>query len=262
MYSKAQLFYIIQNNAYRWNDFRRKHQNETLDLSGLDFRDCVVCQLDLYNVDLSGADLSGVALTGTDLSGSNLSGSNLSGANFSGANLTDTAMDKANFTGACFNRTLFAEIDCRRVDFTSAKFYQTNFGVSNFTTCDFSQAQFVDVPYLMSVGFVNCNFTGAYFKTTDFRSVLFHKCQISGTPMEAMQEKWIELDGIHYRLTDPRGYILAVYGNQITAGCREFWSFGQAISHWQGLKYPDTCRGDRYISDLRDLFTALNQQSK
>lgn len=84
---KAEAIQLLRTNLAQFNQWKREHPQERLDLSGADLRGAGLKGAQLGQINLSGADLREADLTDSSLSGADLTGANLEGATLTGANL-------------------------------------------------------------------------------------------------------------------------------------------------------------------------------
>ncbi|HLJ81157.1 MAG TPA: pentapeptide repeat-containing protein [Ktedonobacterales bacterium] len=63
---------LLRQGYETWNQWRKAHSDEEIDLSGADLRGMPLVQVNLARANLRGANLSGVSLVGADLRGANL----------------------------------------------------------------------------------------------------------------------------------------------------------------------------------------------
>ncbi len=84
---KAEALRLLKTDLAQFNQWKREHPQERLDLSGVDLRGANLKGAQLGSLNLSGADLRGADLTDAALGGADLTGANLEGATLVGANL-------------------------------------------------------------------------------------------------------------------------------------------------------------------------------
>lgn len=165
---------IIERGAEVWNDWRRKHRTEKIDLSRSDLRSIKgdgICLSDsnleqtnlngvnLFRADLSNARLSNASLTGAylreavlkkiDLYNSNLRGANLDSTDLTGANLRKTDLGSANLSSANLGAAKDAVVDLTFANLTAAIVKGANFkdvmvGYTNFGNVNLSGVKNLD----------------------------------------------------------------------------------------------------------------------
>lgn len=101
---------ILKLGIKYWNDWRKRHPKELIDLSDLDLSDQSLAGPILWDLNrnianlsfanLSNVNLSNAVLEGVDFTGANLSNSNLSNSIFWDAILNKTDLSYADITGA------------------------------------------------------------------------------------------------------------------------------------------------------------------
>jgi len=143
-----------QNGIARWNK-RRNRSKVDLNLSGVDLRAAVLCNVDLsfarldgaifvgadlsnahlHKSDLRGANLSSADLYASDLTGAKLGDADLNWADFSAADLTAAELCRANLSGA-----IFRDADLARAEITGAVCHSTV-----FASVDLSQVKGLDL---------------------------------------------------------------------------------------------------------------------
>jgi TIR domain/Pentapeptide repeats (8 copies) len=111
---------VAQAGVVVWNEWRKKHLNVPIDLSGMDLRDA-----DLRGAHLGGADLRTVNLLGADLAGADLSKADLSLANLGEANLTGADLRHADFSLANLTAANLSKTDIRVANLSRAIFKGT-----------------------------------------------------------------------------------------------------------------------------------------
>src|SRR5258708_7539219 len=110
----------LKQGVETWNQWRKEHPDERVDLSG---------------ATLSRADLSGATLSHTKLSNTNLFGADLRNANLNEADLCD-----ANLSGADFSGADLIEADLRKADLSGANLSESNLFGANFSEASLHHA--------------------------------------------------------------------------------------------------------------------------
>lgn len=105
----------------KWNAWRSKNRDVSLDLSNADLHDLSLRGINLSLANLRESNLYWVNLNNADLHESDFSGANLSGATFYGADLSGASLHRANLDGAdlrhadlhdaIVGETVFARVD-------------------------------------------------------------------------------------------------------------------------------------------------------
>ncbi len=147
--ANEEQFRILLDGAEAWNEWRKWHQDEKINLY----------EALLNRADLNGADLSGVDLRYAYLNNANLNNVNFNNADLTGAKLIDASLVKsdlsgadltyAHISGANFSSAIFVKANLRRIDapganFTNANFNGSNLDGGNFSRSDFSNANLND----------------------------------------------------------------------------------------------------------------------
>jgi hypothetical protein len=147
---------ILTQGVEIWNQWRRDHPDEEVDLSEADLRDAK----------LGGVNLSEAVLTDADLSGSLLVIANLSQANLKRAQFKEASLQGATLCGA----------NLQNADLTSAVLSGTNFSLSGTTAHEY-----------MSVGrpanLRGANLNKAYLSYTNFSDAILDEADLSYTTL-------------------------------------------------------------------------------
>ena len=100
------LVQALRQGVETYNQLRKQHPADALDLSGGDFSGC-----DLRGALLGRMDLRGCNFSNADLTDANLSHSDLTGANLRGARIDNVNLHKAILTGADFQGVILRGFD-------------------------------------------------------------------------------------------------------------------------------------------------------
>jgi uncharacterized protein YjbI with pentapeptide repeats len=106
---------LIHRGVKHWNQWRKLHNNESIDLSDVD-----LSELNLAGINFIGVNLSAANFHKTNLKGAYLRFANLSSANLSGANLSGADLNSAILTRASLSRARLHKADLCRADLTDA----------------------------------------------------------------------------------------------------------------------------------------------
>jgi len=129
MINKDNLIQLLQNGSVEeFNNFRTSSNNDLLDLSEADLRNCELTGANLSNVDLSGSDFSESDLTETDFSSSDLSS-----VDFTGSTIKKTDFIKSVLSGVKFNQAKLNECDFTEANFNGTDLSETNLSGSDLT---------------------------------------------------------------------------------------------------------------------------------
>jgi uncharacterized protein YjbI with pentapeptide repeats len=162
--ANEEQFRILLDGAEAWNEWRKWHQDEKINLY----------EALLNRADLNGADLSGVDLRYAYLNNANLNNVNFNNADLTGAKLIDASLVKsdlsgadltyAHISGANFSSAIFVKANLRRIDapganFTNATFNGSTLDGGNFSRSDFSNASLNDASLndALFFGAILCN---------------------------------------------------------------------------------------------------------
>jgi TIR domain/Pentapeptide repeats (8 copies) len=115
---------LLKQGVKAWNEWRRDHQRDHVDLMGANLREAKLnganlVRANLLEANLNSANLTGAELNGADLSGAVLSEANLSEATLTGANLSCAFLDGTNFERAIVGYAFFGHVNlssCRGLD--------------------------------------------------------------------------------------------------------------------------------------------------
>ncbi len=124
---------ILDLGLIRWNTWRRKHPDVTVDLAGASLN-----SKKLSNIDFSEANLSGA-----DLSSADLHRANLKGANAEGTDLRQTNLDRANLPGA---RLMWADLSSASL--IGADLRWANLSRANMHFADLTNARLGSLPLM------------------------------------------------------------------------------------------------------------------
>lgn len=97
---EAEAITLLKTDLAQFNQWKREHPQERLDLSGADLRGVLLKGAQLGMINLSGANLTDADLTDAVLMGTDLTGANLEGATLVGANLHRIVWRDANLRNA------------------------------------------------------------------------------------------------------------------------------------------------------------------
>src|SRR4051812_42239296 len=125
------LFSILQQGLLAWNDWRLRHPETYVNLSGCDLRQLELSKsfpetppgpesyifrdrgIDLAYATLTSATFAGTDLTSADFHHADLGAADFSGATLWGVNFDGADLQLANFTGATLGRVIWGNCDLR-----------------------------------------------------------------------------------------------------------------------------------------------------
>lgn len=220
--------------------------DDNLDLSGANFIESDLRNLDLKKYLLQGCNLSKSNLSGMDLSNINFKFTNLSNvklirSNLSNANLTKAILKDADLDQANLYYTKFNEADCENINLNEAvlsyscfskanmrhanlygsKCYQTDFSEANlesslFTNSECSRAKFYK-SNLRWAGFKMANIASANFQEASLQKSFFYAAN-------AINCNFSDADLTNACLAAMRGIDANFYGATLTGVCIEDWN--------------------------------------
>ncbi len=97
--NKDKLVKLLKTDTVKFNEYRKQHPDEKIDLSGVDLD-----EEDLRTVNLSNADLRNALLRVCNFMSANLSGADLRGADISFSKFSFANLENADFTGATIGK--------------------------------------------------------------------------------------------------------------------------------------------------------------
>lgn len=190
---------LLKQDADRWNEWRRDHPEERIDLSNAD----------LQNADLSGIDLRKANLTGTNLSGADLSAADLDGASFENADLQSAKLgfDVRSVNILAWNRWReanpdvqpdlstkdFAKAMLAGVNFSGCILRETNLHAANLRAANLSFADLIGAD-LTRADLAQANLTDAYLCGADLEGANLSGADLQRARMDTqenfVQERW------------------------------------------------------------------------
>ena len=185
MLDKKQLI-LLCTDANQWNEWRTENYSVEVHLSGADFSD-----VDLKNIDLSGADLSGANFSGIDLKDINLSGANLSGANFTETFLKRTNFSQATLKGVKFNKAILNAIRFSKADLSNTEFKEAQLTAVIARHAEFEGACFRE-SFLVRSDFSKthlhqADFAQATLKLVDFSNADLYQVDLQDAKLEKVK---------------------------------------------------------------------------
>jgi uncharacterized protein YjbI with pentapeptide repeats len=141
---------LINRGVKRWNQWRKVHPSEAMDLSGVDLSAADLSGVNFIGVNLTGAILKRANLKGAVLKFANLSRSDFSGADLTEADLNSARLIQANLAQAQLYKADLCRIDGREADLSQAWGEQSflieaNLAQANLISANFSQAILTEV---------------------------------------------------------------------------------------------------------------------
>ena len=131
---------LLRQGVEVWNQWRKDHPDEDVDLSGANLSGAKLRNADLSGADLSRAYLTGVDLTGVDLSKADLSAATLSGANLSKADLIEADLSAANLSRANLSGADLSAATITRANLSGANLSGVNLSGATITRANLSGA--------------------------------------------------------------------------------------------------------------------------
>jgi uncharacterized protein YjbI with pentapeptide repeats len=136
---------LITRGARRWNQWRKMHLSEGMDLSGADLHGLDLSGINFTAVNLTGANLRNASLKGAFLRFANLISSDCRGADFSGADLNSACLRHVNLSRAQLSKADLCRVDLREANLSNAwgeqSFWiEANLSGANLESAHFSQA--------------------------------------------------------------------------------------------------------------------------
>lgn len=133
-----------------WNAWRQNFPDQTIDLSGANFRHASLERAELSHVifrgaDLSGADLRRSHLAHADFSGAKLVGANLDDASAAWGRFTKADLSSAKFASANLFEADFSRAVLRNADFNGASMYKTTLRNADLRGANLSFARLIKV---------------------------------------------------------------------------------------------------------------------
>lgn len=177
-----------------WNSWRFQHQDEIINLSGLNISNTDFSGINLHRANLANSNFSKSNFSNSDLSGADLSGTNLSSANLSGANLSEAHIFDAIFFDVDLSGSDLSKVKSFRTNFAGAKFshailYKALLWKSELSNVDFSNADLTNADLssanLFQTNFNNAILIGASLRfsnlsETNFEQSTLTNCRIYG----------------------------------------------------------------------------------
>ncbi len=173
---------ILERGAEAWNQWRKEHSSEKVDLRSVDLSKAILRGADFSDANLSGAyfgrsdlrevNFSRASLYNADLSGADLRNANLSFAflviaNLTEANLTGTDLHRADITKANLSNA-----NLRNVDLTEANLTGADLRGATLTGANLSRSTFYDTN-LRDVDLNSADLTNAIFQATALINIDF-----------------------------------------------------------------------------------------
>jgi uncharacterized protein YjbI with pentapeptide repeats len=142
-------FEIILKGPKVWNEWRKNHLNQKIDLSDILFLGANLNGVNLKEANLFRANLKGSDFMGADLSGASFTEASLSGCNFAEAMLSDASFIRADLSESNFTRANLAEAKLwgatlSRADLYRAYFYRANLKKANLSKTNLTEADFTE----------------------------------------------------------------------------------------------------------------------
>lgn len=136
---------LITRGARRWNQWRKMHLSEDMDLSGADLHGLDLSGINFNGVNLAGANLRNASLKGALLRFANLVSSDCRGADFSKADLNSACLRHINLSRAQLSNADLCRVDLREADLSHAwgeqSFWiEANLAGANLESAHFAQA--------------------------------------------------------------------------------------------------------------------------
>ncbi len=237
MANKTQLA-RLKKNVNRWNEWKKKSFDETLDpneanlrradlrgadLSGTNLSGANLLWADLDGADLNGTNLKKVNLGGARLNKANLSGANLHEANLRGARLNKANLSKANLSGASLRNAFLSganlreadlrEADLRAVDLSHAILNKANLRQANLYKLNLSTAKLSEADLsgadLSGTDLSRANLNAASLRGANLSGANLSGANLSGADLSTANLVGTKLLGTN--LTDCRIYGISAW---------------------------------------------------
>jgi uncharacterized protein YjbI with pentapeptide repeats len=136
---------LLNRGVKRWNQWRRIHFSEKLDLSNTDLHKMDLAGINFVGVNLAGSNLKNINFKGALLRFANLSWSDCSGVDLSDADLNAACLIQVNLSHARLHRADLSRVDLRGANLRHAWgeksfFIEANLTGANLESVNFSQA--------------------------------------------------------------------------------------------------------------------------
>ena len=190
----------LRTGSEAWNEWRKKHPQIKIDLSGANLNNT-----DLQGADLSEADLQGVNLNEADLSQAKfgranlfrahlhnavLSGAQLSGASFIEADLSSAILSSAILQGTRLRNATLIAADLRKADLRNANLLGATLSIdTNFCGANLSEA------VLKRVEFNGINLRNANLSKTDLSGLKLNDAKLNGANLSGANLSGANLSG-------------------------------------------------------------------
>ena len=180
---------LLNKGVKSWNDWRDKNRNVKVDLSGADFRD----------TNLSNVNFDSAILTHVNLSKACLKYANFGNADLSNANLEYAILTKAYLKDANLNYANLAHVDLSEAILVKASLVHANLKLANLTKAFFTQAALLTTNLeqailvkacLPGANLTSANLTGANLSeailigatllSTKITDAIFDNCKVYG----------------------------------------------------------------------------------
>lgn len=169
---------LVHRGARRWNQWRKMHLSEGLDLSGADLHGLDLSGINFIGVNLTGANLKNASLKEALLRLANLTSSDCRGTDFSEADLNSVCLRRANLSRAQLSKTDLSRADLREADLSHAwgeqSFWiEANLAGANLELANFNQA------ILTEANFQGANLTQTNLSKSDLSFVNLKMANLS-----------------------------------------------------------------------------------
>jgi uncharacterized protein YjbI with pentapeptide repeats len=169
---------LVHRGARRWNQWRKMHLSEGLDLSGADLHGLDLSGINFIGVNLTGANLKNASLKEALLRRANLTSSDCRGTDFSEADLNSACLRHVNLSRAQLCKTDLSRADLREADLSNAwgeqSFWiEANLAGANLAFANFNQA------ILTEANFQGANLTQTNLSKSDLSFINFKMANLS-----------------------------------------------------------------------------------
>jgi uncharacterized protein YjbI with pentapeptide repeats len=189
---------LIQRGVKRWNQWRKLHNNEPVDLSGVDFSGLNLPEINFIGINLRAANFHKTNLKGAHLRFADLSGANLSGANLTTADLNSAILTKANLSQARLYKADLCRSDLTEADLTEvygeqAFLIETKLERATLVSANFSKVIFTDANMeraslnhanLSKADLSFANLSYANLTQANFSKVIFIEGRLNGAVLD------------------------------------------------------------------------------
>jgi uncharacterized protein YjbI with pentapeptide repeats len=184
--SNQEQLEILKQGVDTWNKWRDEHNDLKIDISGANFIEAKLNQVNFRGCDLSYANLNGVDLKSSNLQYARIYNADLRSADFSEADLCHASFKEANLRKANLHKAKLLltnldtvnlrEADLSCANFVGAKITDTDLRKANLVKADLSNANFYKIDLRVAkLGYTNLenvSIGSATYGNTDLRETI------------------------------------------------------------------------------------------